>query len=95
MAEDMAARLWSAYEAINRGDPVPGLDLMDPEIEWIEPDGAPGVGGLTPGSGVYRTRDEVLTGVFQLLGGRLWDDFRVEPDQVIDAGDVPWWCWVD
>jgi ketosteroid isomerase-like protein len=87
MPDDMAARLRAAYEAINRGDAGPALELMDPDNEWIEPDGAPGVGGLVPGSGVYRSREAVLTGVFQLLAGRLWDDFRVEPEEVIDAGD--------
>jgi ketosteroid isomerase-like protein len=84
----LADRLRAAYVAINAGDPGPAIELMDPDIEWIEPDGAPGVGGMRPGSGVYRGRDQVLTGVFALLAGRLWDHFRVEPDEIIDAGDA-------
>ena len=73
----LADRLRAAYVAINGGDPGPAVELMDPDIEWIEPDGAPGVGGMRPGSGVYRGRDQVFTGVFALLAGRLWDHFRV------------------
>lgn len=87
MSQENVGRVRAAYEALNRGDPAPALKLMDPGIEWIEPDGAPGVGGLEPGSGVFRGRDQVLKGVFELLAGRLWDNFRVEPDDILDAGD--------
>src|SRR5947209_3497304 len=88
MSQEGVARLRAAYEALNAGNPAPALELMDPDIEWIEPDGAPGVGGMSQGSGVYRGRDQVLKGVFELLAGRLWDNFRVEPDEIIDGGDT-------
>ena len=87
MSQENVERVRAVYEAINRGDPAPLLEIMEPDIEWIEPDGAPGVGGLSPGSGIFRGREEVVRGVFDLLAGRLWDNFRVEPDELVDGGE--------
>ncbi len=87
MSKDNVDRVRAVYDALNRGDPEPLQAMLEPDIEWIEPDGAPGVGGLSPGSGVFRGREEVLRGVFDLLAGRLWDDFHVVPDELIDGGE--------
>jgi ketosteroid isomerase-like protein len=80
------SRVRVAYEALGRGDPQPLVALMHPDIEWIEPDGAPGVGAMARGSGVYHGRDDVLQRMFGRLPS-IWDDFAVHPDTYLDAGD--------
>jgi uncharacterized protein len=79
-------RVRTAYEALGAGDPGPLVALLHPDIEWVEPDGAPGVGDLSPGSGVYRGSDDVLTRMFGRLPS-IWDDFGVHPETYLDAGD--------
>jgi uncharacterized protein len=79
-------RVRAAYEALQGGDPAPLIGLMHPDIEWIEPDGAPGVGQMTKDSGIYRGRDDVLTRMFGRLPS-IWDDFGVHPETYLDAGD--------
>jgi len=86
MSQENVARVRDAYDALGSGDPDPLVALMHPDIEWIEPDGAPGVGGMTRGSGVYRGRDDVLTRMFGRLPS-IWDDFGVHPETYLDAGD--------
>lgn len=66
--------------------PAPLAAPMHPEIEWIEPDGAPGVGAMTRDSGVYRGREDVLGRMFGRLPS-IWDDFGVHPETYLDAGD--------
>jgi ketosteroid isomerase-like protein len=87
VSQESVGRIRAAYAAINQGDLGPALALMAPDIEWIEPDGAPGVGGLAPGSGVFHGPEAVVEGVFKPCSGPLWGDFRVEPDDILDAGD--------
>jgi uncharacterized protein len=53
---------------------------MDEDIERIEPDAAPGVGG------VHRGREATLTEVFGRLPD-IWDDFAVIPATFIDGGE--------
>jgi uncharacterized protein len=79
-------RVRDGYEALARGDISPLVDLLHEDVEWIEPDGAPGVGALTPGSGVYRGRADVLTRMFGRLP-TIWDGFGVYPERYLDAGD--------
>jgi uncharacterized protein len=86
MSQENVARVRDAYDALGRGDPGPLVALMHPGIEWIEPDGAPGVGAMTRGSGVYRGRDDVLDRMFGRLPS-IWDDFGVHPETYLDAGD--------
>ena len=86
MSEKNVARVRDGYDALLRGDAGPLVALMHPDIEWIEPDGAPGVGAMTKGSGVYRGRDDVLTRMFGRLPS-IWDDFGVHPETYLDAGD--------
>ena len=61
----------TAYEALGRADPGPFIELMHADVEWIEPDGAPGVATMDVGSGVYRGRDDVL--LIPHVGGRYAD----------------------
>jgi ketosteroid isomerase-like protein len=86
MAESDVTAVREAYEALGRVDPGPFVELMDPDLEWIEPDGAPGVGTMEPGSGVYRGRDDVLNRMFGRLP-TIWDNFSVQPERYLDAGD--------
>jgi ketosteroid isomerase-like protein len=59
---------------------------MHEEIEWIEPDGAPGVGSMGKDPGMYRGRNDVLERIFGRLG-EYWQDFSSVPDTYIDGGD--------
>ena len=59
---------------------------MHEDIEWIEPDGAPGVGAMDKNSGVYRGKDDVMGRMFGQLGN-YWDDFTANPDTYIDGGE--------
>ena len=66
------------YAALNRGDLSVVLQLLDPDIEWHEP--AP-----SPEAGAHRGRD----GFERFLRGWLesFEDFRVEPERVVERGD--------
>ena len=66
------------YDALNRGDLSVVLGLLDADIEWHEP--AP-----SPDAGSHRGRDSFE----RFLRGWLesFDDFRVEPEQVVERGD--------
>ena len=70
----------AAYEAFAAGDMAPLVDLLDDDVEWIEPDGAPGVGGT------YHGRESVLGEMFARLPS-VWDDFRVAPTTYVDGGE--------
>ena len=66
------------YAALNRGDLSVVLELLDPDIQWREP--AP-----SPEAGTHRGRD----GFQRFLSGWLesFEDFRVEPERVVQRGD--------
>lgn len=55
------------------------LEVLDPEIEWIEPEGS-------PWASIYRGHDEVL-GLFQTVAGLLGPDWRVEPERFLATHD--------
>jgi ketosteroid isomerase-like protein len=75
--------LKSGYEAFARGDVEYIVsNVLDPEIEWREPE-IP----RYPIGGVYRGPDAVVQGVFAQTA-ELWDDFSVEPEEYLDAGDT-------
>jgi uncharacterized protein len=69
-----------AYDAFNRGDIDSVLAVMDGEIEWHEPGG-----GNAPG-GTFRGPGSVANDVFARVPEH-FDDFRVEVEQFIDAGE--------
>ena len=75
MTDDYVDRLRRGYEALNRGDLAVVLGLLDPDIEWHEP--AP-----SPEAGSHRGRDSFE----RFLRGWVesFDDFRVEPEDVIE-----------
>lgn len=78
MGEAHVDSLRRGYAALNRGDLSVVLDLLDPDIEWHEP--AP-----SPEAGAHRGRDSFE----RFLGGWLesFEDFRVEPERVVERGD--------
>ena len=86
MSREHVERVRVGYESLGRGDAAPLVALMHPDIEWIEPDGAPGVATMARGSGVYRGRDDVLSRMFGRLPS-IWDNFAVDPETYLDAGD--------
>jgi ketosteroid isomerase-like protein len=66
------------YDAWNRGDISAVLELVDPHFEWHEASEVPG------GGDVY-TREQFESYLRSL--GRVWDDFRLEPQELYQAGD--------
>jgi ketosteroid isomerase-like protein len=69
----------SLYAALGRGDVSALLAGLDETIEWVVP------AGLHYG-GTYRGRQAVLDNVFARFTTD-WRDFRVTPQEIIDAGD--------
>ncbi len=70
------------YEAFNRSDIDTVLGILDPDIEWHEPE----VEGL-PFAGTHRGHEQVVRNVFQSAVEH-WDDFQVVPETYLDADDV-------
>jgi ketosteroid isomerase-like protein len=79
MAGATVETLRAGYEALNRGDLSVVLELLDPDIEWHEPD-------FSPDAGTHRGRDSCE----RFLRGWLesFDGFRAEPEQVVDRGEL-------
>jgi len=78
VAEANVEALQRGYEALNRGDLSGVLDLLDPEIEWHEPEPSPDAGS--------HTGRESFEG---FLRGWIasFDGFKVEPEQVVERDD--------
>jgi ketosteroid isomerase-like protein len=79
MTDAYVDELRRGYEALNRGDLSVVLELLDPDIEWHEP--AP-----SPEAGTHRGRDSFE----RFFRGWIesFDDFRVEPEQVVERGET-------
>jgi ketosteroid isomerase-like protein len=67
------------YAAFGRGDIPAVLAILDPNIEWIEPEGY-------PWGDTFHGHDEVV-GLFQTAAETLGPDWRVEPDRFIGTDD--------
>ena len=67
------------YRAFAQGDVPSVLAAFDENIEWTEAEGF-------PYGGIYRGGDAVTQNVFIKLATE-WDDFRAEPDEILDAGE--------
>jgi ketosteroid isomerase-like protein len=67
------------YEALNRGDLSVVLELLDRDIEWSEP--APSLD-----AGIHRGRESFE----RFFRGWIesFEDFRVEPEQVVERGET-------
>ena len=70
-----------AYEVFAQGDVPAFLGLLDPEVEWIEPAGVPGI------EGTYIGPDSVLNDVLVPLTTE-WQGLTLAPEEFFDAGDV-------
>ena len=81
MSEVNVNILRQGYEAFNRADIDAVMGLMDPEIEWQEPD----VEGL-PQRGTHHGPEAVANNVFGAVVGN-WDNFQAVPDELLDAGE--------
>lgn len=79
MGEDNISTVRGLYETFAKGD-FASLPF-DPQIEWNEPE----VEGV-PGGGTHRGPEAVIKEVFEPVLDKV-DDFRLECDQFIDAGD--------
>jgi ketosteroid isomerase-like protein len=71
---DLVGRI---YEGWSRGDFSVGTDLMAPEFEWHQHAEA-----VEPGS----HRGPAIGGALGKLF-EVYDDFRIEPEEYVDAGD--------
>jgi ketosteroid isomerase-like protein len=65
-------------DAYTRGDYQSAWELLDPQIEWIEP-------REMPGAGAYRGHDGVRESLTKFVG--TWSDYRVEHHILAEAGD--------
>ena len=81
MATRNAELVGSIYDALARGDIDGALAALDPDVEWVEPD-TPGL----PFAGVHRGREGVASGVLATVA-ETWDDFRVEPEELLGDGE--------
>jgi ketosteroid isomerase-like protein len=80
VCEDDVALVEAVYEAFARRDLAALLDVLHPQIEWIEPPGD------WPFAGLHRGHEELLAAVLV----RLPDDselLRTEPDEFLQAGE--------
>jgi uncharacterized protein len=81
MSEANVDVLRRGYEAFNRGDIETVMGLLDPNVEWKEPD----VEGL-PQRGTHHGAEDVASNVFGAIVGN-WDGFQAVPEEFLDAGD--------
>ncbi|HYG75164.1 MAG TPA: nuclear transport factor 2 family protein [Planctomycetota bacterium] len=68
------------YEAFGRSDRVTILDLLDPNVEWVQNDGF-------PGGGRHFGAEAVLNNVFAKLK-REWDVWQAPVSEWLDAGEI-------
>jgi ketosteroid isomerase-like protein len=79
MSSDDVQTLREAYEAFARQDVPTVMAAFDEDIEWDMPDSV-------PFGGTYHGHDGVGSFFSQLA--EHWEELRVEPEEVIDAGDT-------
>ena len=82
MSQENVQAMRGLYDAFNRGE----LETLDrgfsSQIVWYEPENSRYAGGNP-----YRGFEAIRDGVFQPIN-REFEDFRLELDQLIDAGDT-------
>jgi ketosteroid isomerase-like protein len=70
-----------AYDAFNRGDIDTVMDILEPNVEWHEPE----VEGI-PFAGTHRGSQQVAENVFQPALEH-YENFQVVPEEFLDAGE--------
>jgi ketosteroid isomerase-like protein len=78
VAEANVEALQRGYQALNRGDLSGVLELLDPEIEWHEPE-------PSPDAGTHTGRDSFERFFRSWIDS--FDGFTVEPEQVLERDD--------
>jgi hypothetical protein len=78
MSREDVIRLREGYAAFNRGDLDAILKTLDPEVVFIQAE-------ELPGAEIYHGHEGVRKWLADLTAA--FDDFRVEPEELIDAGD--------
>ncbi len=81
MSQENVERVRRGYEAFNRGDLADAAKDFDPNIEWRIPFQLPD----SPPDETYRGPEGVLQ--FWETWRSAFDDFRLELEEIIDAGD--------
>jgi len=71
-----------AYEAFGRFDIDAVLAVLDPEVEWVEPE----LEGLLYG-GIHHGVEAVAKDVFALIP-QTWEKVELQPEEWIDGGDT-------
>lgn len=79
MADDDVMLLRRTYAAFARRDPAAVIDALDPDIEWVVPEGAGAIGGVRRGH-------EAFLG-FMLMFPEDPARFRSEPREYLDCDD--------
>jgi ketosteroid isomerase-like protein len=77
MAQEDVVVVKGMWEAFLGEDPVAGLSFCDPDVEWD--------GTNLPDGKLARGREAVLE--HAVRWAEMWDDWKMEPQQFIDAGD--------
>jgi ketosteroid isomerase-like protein len=78
MSREDIERLRRSLAAFNRGDWDDAVDWMDPDVVWSPPQ-------AMPDSETYRGREGVKE--FWRMLREVFGEFRLDPKEVIDAGD--------
>ncbi len=79
MSQENVAAAKEAYDAFGKGDIAGAVGGMDENAEWVTSDELP-LGGTLHG------REEIAQAFARIP--EYFDEFSVEPDEFIDAGDV-------
>src|SRR5688572_26939119 len=79
MTEQRIDKILRAFDALNRGDIDAASSALSPEFEFIPPT-------VIPESEVYRGPDG-LRRIWELWSDT-FDNFRIEVEETIDAGDT-------
>jgi ketosteroid isomerase-like protein len=81
MSQENVTLVQRAYEAFGRGEIPTLLALMDPNIEWYEPQAS----GYPP-AGIHRGPQAVASEVFGTVP-TYYEEFAVVPQEFLDARD--------
>jgi ketosteroid isomerase-like protein len=78
MTEERVAAILQGYDALNRSAPEEAIGNFAPDFEFVPP-------AILPESGVLRGRERLLG--FWKMWTDMFDDFRIDIEETIDAGD--------
>ena len=82
MSQDNVTSVERMYAAFGKGDVPTVIGALDPNVEWWEAENF-----IYADGNPYNGPQAVLTGVFMRLGSD-WENFAVEPKEILDAGDT-------